>query len=66
MGREAQRATRQRTEEHIENLEKQIADASTELIVTKQWNEKLQRENASLRSRLGIVEGGGALLTCSL
>jgi hypothetical protein len=57
--REAQRAIRQRTKDHIENLEKAISELrgsqeSNEKIVavTCQRNRELEEENAFLRSRL--------------
>jgi DNA repair exonuclease SbcCD ATPase subunit len=56
--REAQRAIRQRTKDHIENLERQIAelsatnDTSAKLMQALQRNEELEQENALLRSRL--------------
>ncbi len=57
--REAQRAIRQRTKDHIDSLEKTISDleATQEtseklLATTQQRNEALEEENAYLRSRL--------------
>jgi regulator of replication initiation timing len=58
--REAQRAIRQRTKDHIENLERQIRDlttqrdtnSSTKLIELMRRNEELEQENAVLRTRL--------------
>jgi regulator of replication initiation timing len=58
--REAQRAIRQRTKDHIENLERQIQDlttqrdtnSSTKLIELMRRNEELEQENAVLRTRL--------------
>ncbi|KAF2093477.1 hypothetical protein NA57DRAFT_21482, partial [Rhizodiscina lignyota] len=61
--REAQRAIRQRTKEHIENLERRIAeltatdDTSSKLMQALQRNEELEHENAILRSRLGQTVG---------
>jgi hypothetical protein len=62
--REAQRAIRQRTKDHIESLERRIA----ELTADKDFNAKLaealnrvedlQRENAMLRTRLGQLTTG--------
>jgi len=58
--REAQRAIRQRTKDHIENLERSVSDlrgsqeANEKLVaVTQQRNQELEEENAFLRSRLG-------------
>jgi len=56
--REAQRAIRQRTKDHIEHLEKRIAeltsadDTSQKLMQALQRNEELEQEVAILRSRL--------------
>jgi regulator of replication initiation timing len=57
--REAQRAIRQRTKDHIEGLERQIAELTAQLnpnssLVTdlRRRNEELEQENAILRSRL--------------
>ncbi|KAF1988674.1 hypothetical protein K402DRAFT_402845 [Aulographum hederae CBS 113979] len=56
--REAQRAIRQRTKDHIENLEKRIAeltstdDTSQKLMQVLQRNEELEQENQMLRTRL--------------
>lgn len=59
--REAQRAIRQRTKDHIETLERQVRDltsqldnsSSTRLIDLMRRNEELEQENAVLRARLG-------------
>ena len=58
--REAQRAIRQRTKDHIDSLERSISDlraaqeASDKLVVvTQQRNRELEEENAYLRSKLG-------------
>ncbi|KAK5121242.1 hypothetical protein LTR85_005408 [Meristemomyces frigidus] len=58
--REAQRAIRQRTKDHIDNLEKNLNDLrgsqeSNEKLVaiTQQRNRELEEENAYLRSKLG-------------
>lgn len=58
--REAQRAIRQRTKDHIDGLEKSIGelrvaqDASEKLVAaTQRRNKELEDENAYLRSRLG-------------
>ncbi|TKA75006.1 hypothetical protein B0A49_05653 [Cryomyces minteri] len=57
--REAQRAIRQRTKEHIEQLEKRIAElavhqeASEKLGQVLQRNRELEEENEFLRNRLG-------------
>jgi hypothetical protein len=58
--REAQRAIRQRTKDHIETLQRQVADltaqleqnASPKLIELMRRNEGLEQENAVLRTRL--------------
>lgn len=56
--REAQRAIRQRTKDHIESLERQIrdlaasSDSSGKLMQAMQRNQELEQENALLRSRL--------------
>lgn len=56
--REAQRAIRQRTKDHIDALERQIqelaasSDASAKLMQAMQRNQELEQENALLRSRL--------------
>lgn len=56
--REAQRAIRQRTKEHIESLERRIAeltanqDSNARFLEIVQRNEELEQENALLRSRL--------------
>ena len=58
--REAQRAIRQRTKDHIDNLERNISDlraaqdASEKMVaVTQQRNRELEEENAYLRTKLG-------------
>lgn len=58
--REAQRAIRQRTKDHIDNLERNLndlraaQDASEKMVVaTQQRNRELEGENAYLRSKLG-------------
>lgn len=59
--REAQRAIRQRTKEHIEQLERRIVElsagneATEQLVVTLKRNKVLEDENALLRARLGQV-----------
>lgn len=50
--REAQRAIRQRTKSHIDELERKIADTDERLNTALQRNAFLESENASLRSRL--------------
>jgi regulator of replication initiation timing len=56
--REAQRAIRQRTKDHIDSLERRIQeltatnDTSARLMQALQRNEELEQENAILRSRL--------------
>ena len=56
--REAQRAIRQRTKDHIEALERQIrelaatSDSNGKLMQAMQRNQELEQENALLRSRL--------------
>src|SRR5262249_30889100 len=68
--REAQRATRQRTKEQIENLERRIAEltatneTSAKLMAALKRNEELEQENAILRNRLNhavaaMTENGG-------
>ncbi|EMC98801.1 hypothetical protein BAUCODRAFT_145825 [Baudoinia panamericana UAMH 10762] len=66
--REAQRAIRQRTKDHIETLEKSISDLrgtqeSNERLVTAthQRNRELEEENAYLRSRLAEAGYASAL-----
>ena len=68
--REAQRAIRQRTKDHIENLERRIEELTSNQGVTEkliQRNKELENENALLRSRLGPaavplgVDGQGRL-----
>lgn len=71
--REAQRAIRQRTKDHIDHLEKSVhelratQESSEQLVaVTQQRNRELEEENAYLRGRLSEagysvvypVEGG--------
>ena len=58
--REAQRAIRQRTKDHIDSLERNINelrvahDASEKVVaVTQQRNRELEEENAFLRTKLG-------------
>ena len=58
--REAQRAIRQRTKDHIDNLERNLnelraaQEASEKMVVaTQQRNRELEDENAYLRSKLG-------------
>ncbi|KAL1296617.1 hypothetical protein AAFC00_000107 [Neodothiora populina] len=58
--REAQRAIRQRTKDHIEALERRINELSMShdnrektFVATQQRNQELEEENAYLRSRLG-------------
>lgn len=60
--REAQRAIRQRTKDHIDSLERNINDlraandASEKMVaVTHQRNRELEDENAYLRGKLGEV-----------
>ncbi|KAH7138361.1 hypothetical protein B0J11DRAFT_475915 [Dendryphion nanum] len=58
--REAQRAIRARTKEHIESLEKQVRDlnsqleanSSTKMMDLMRRNDELEQENAVLRNRL--------------
>jgi regulator of replication initiation timing len=58
--REAQRAIRQRTKDHISDLERQIQEltaqrdtnSSTKLMELMRRNEELEQENAVLRTRL--------------
>ncbi|KAF2751163.1 hypothetical protein M011DRAFT_473674 [Sporormia fimetaria CBS 119925] len=73
--REAQRAIRQRTKDHIANLERQIqeltaerdSNSSTKWLELMRRNEELEQENAVLRARLsqavtalGVPEQGPA------
>ncbi|KAF2023829.1 hypothetical protein EK21DRAFT_80041 [Setomelanomma holmii] len=59
--REAQRAIRQRTKDHIDTLERQVRDltaqldnsSSSRMIDLMRRNEELEQENAVLRARLG-------------
>jgi septin family protein len=59
--REAQRAIRQRTKDHIDALERQVRDltsqldngASSRMMELMRRNEELEQENALLRARLG-------------
>lgn len=72
--REAQRAIRQRTKDHIESLERQVRDltaqigtnSSSKMMELMRRNEELEQENALLRARLshagqalGMLEGSG-------
>lgn len=58
--REAQRAIRQRTKDHIDTLERQVRDlnaqlennSSTKMMELMRRNEELEQENAVLRARL--------------
>lgn len=56
--REAQRAIRQRTKEHIDKLEKRVAELSIneeikeQLTAALRRNEELEQENAVLRTKL--------------
>ncbi|ORY15675.1 hypothetical protein BCR34DRAFT_641673 [Clohesyomyces aquaticus] len=64
--REAQRAIRQRTKDHIENLERQIreltaqqdASTSSKIMDLMRRNDELEQENALLRSRLSHAMAG--------
>lgn len=66
--REAQRAIRQRTKDHIESLERRIIelsennDSGARLVETMQRNDELEQENAILRSKLSHA---AAVLGCS-
>ncbi|KAL5119726.1 hypothetical protein ACEQ8H_002332 [Pleosporales sp. CAS-2024a] len=59
--REAQRAIRQRTKDHIDTLERQVRDltaqlengSSSRMMDLMRRNEELEQENALLRARLG-------------
>jgi hypothetical protein len=75
--REAQRAIRQRTKDHIDTLERRISelsatnDTSAKLMQALQRNEELEQENAILRSRLNhavaaMSENGTYLLMISM
>jgi hypothetical protein len=60
--REAQRAIRQRTKDHIESLERRIAELTSNqdnhrLLEVMQRNEQLEQENAMLRDRLNHTLG---------
>lgn len=63
--REAQRAIRQRTKDHIENLERQIAELTAQqdtsnqskLVELMQRNEELEQENTVLKTRLNHAVG---------
>lgn len=72
--REAQRAIRQRTKDHIESLERQVRDltaqldssSSSKMMELMRRNEELEQENAVLKARLshavqalGMPEGSG-------
>jgi hypothetical protein len=76
--REAQRAIRQRTKDHIEQLERQVRDLTTQLdtngsgkmMEVLRRNDELEQENAVLRARLshavqalGMPEGSGTSLS---
>jgi len=76
--REAQRAIRQRTKDHIESLERQVRDltaqldssSSSKMMELMRRNEELEQENAVLKARLshavqalGMPEGSGTLNT---
>ena len=77
--REAQRAIRQRTKDHIESLERQIAELTAQqdtsnqgkLVELMQRNEELEQENTLLKTRLSHIaalgcadSSGGALIGC--
>jgi hypothetical protein len=74
--REAQRAIRQRTKDHIDGLERQIrelaavSDASSKLMQAMQRNQELEQENALLRNRLNhavaTMSDHGKLIMCLL
>lgn len=60
--REAQRAIRQRTKDHIDGLERNISDlrsaqeaSEKALVVTQQRNRELEDENSYLRNKLNEV-----------
>jgi regulator of replication initiation timing len=60
--REAQRAIRQRTKDHIESLERRIAELTSNhdnqrLLEVMQRNDQLEQENAMLRDRLNHTLG---------
>lgn len=71
--REAQRAIRQRTKDHIESLERRIAeltsnnDLGAKLVQAMERGDDLEQENIALRSRLNqaiaaLSESGGTYL----
>lgn len=75
--REAQRAIRQRTKDHIDTLERQVRDltaqldtnSSSKLMDIMRRNDELEQENAVLRARLshavgtlGVPEQGAGML----
>lgn len=51
--REAQRAIRQRTKDHIETLEHRINELTVNEEKTQRRNRELEEENAYLKNRLG-------------
>ena len=60
--REAQRNIRRRTKEQIENLEKQIADLTSqqpyqEFLAMKRVKEAAEKENADIKQRLAAIIG---------
>lgn len=74
--REAQRAIRQRTKDHIDSLERQVRDltaqigtnSSSKMMELMRRNDELEQENAMLRARLshagqalGMLENSGTL-----
>ena len=80
--REAQRAIRQRTKDHIESLERQITELTAQqdtsnpskLVELMQRNEELEQENTMLKTRLSHTiaalgcadSSGGALVGCQI
>ena len=73
--REAQRAIRQRTKDHIENLERQIAElraqqdnlahSSTKFLELMRRNEELENENTLLRTRLSHAVAALGVSDCN-
>lgn len=64
--REAQRAIRQRTKDHIESLERRVAEltaqheSNADLMKVMERNRELEQENQMLRNRLNMMQLGVA------